>query len=330
MIDPVLDRDPAPDQTATREPVTPVTLSVVVPVSERAAPLRDIYLEYAAAIRAVEPDFEFVFVLDPGFRYQVAPLRELAEAGEPIRTLVAGQTLGETALLNIGVDRARADRILTLPPYYRIIADAIPGLLRRLDDGADLVIARRWPRRDSWVNRFQNRVFHHLLNRLAGGLIRDVACGVRVIRREVLAEIPLYGDFGRFFPILAARDGFVVVEMDAPQHPGDTNPRVYSPGVYVRRLLDVLGLFFLLRFTHKPLRFFGLMGGSVSMVGFAILLVLGVQRLQGQGIAGRPMLLLGVLAVVLGVQAIALGLIGEIIVHLNAPRRPPYRLARPE
>ena len=104
--------------------------------------------------------------------------------------------------------------------------------------------------------------------------------------------------------------------------------RLYSPGIYLRRLLDVLGLFFLLRFTEKPLRFFGLLGSALSVAGGAILLVVLVQRLGGQSLADRPLLLLGVLLAVLGVQAIALGLIGEIIVHLHATRRPSYRVSR--
>ena len=106
--------------------------------------------------------------------------------------------------------------------------------------------------------------------------------------------------------------------------------RIYSPGVYLRRLIDVMGLLFLLRFTDKPLRLFGLVGSVVTLGGAAILGVIFVQRLAGQGAADRPLLLLGVLLLTLGIQAIALGLIGEMIVHLNAPRRRAYRLRPPE
>ena len=101
---------------------------------------------------------------------------------------------------------------------------------------------------------------------------------------------------------------------------------MYSLGVYLRRLIDLLGLVFLVRFTHKPLRFFGLFGSLFSFTGGAILIVLFVQRIGGRGIADRPMLLLGTILFVLGVQAIAMGLIGEIIVHLHASHRRTYRL----
>jgi hypothetical protein len=113
--------------------------------------------------------------------------------------------------------------------------------------------------------------------------------------------------------------------------------RVYSPGVYLRRLIDVVGLLFLLKFTEKPLRFFGLIGSLLSGVGAVLLAVLFVQRLAGESLANRPLLLLAVLLMVLGIQSVALGLIGEMIVHLTASQRRRYRLrtapsrpARPE
>jgi len=112
-----------------------------------------------------------------------------------------------------------------------------------------------------------------------------------------------------------------------PQHPLDLRTRVYSPGIYLRRLLDLFAVFFLVRFREKPLRFFGLTGGLTSLVGFVLLAVLGVQRLAGQPLADRPLLVLSVLLVVLGVQGVALGLVGEIIVHASVRRGVTYRLA---
>jgi hypothetical protein len=244
-----------------------------------------------------------------------------------VRILEFGQGVSETAMLKVGARSARAPIIVTLPPYRQTVADALPTLVRRVDEGAELVVARRWPRRDSLVNRFQNRLLHMAIGRLAGGRLHDVACGVRAMRPKVLAETRVYGDFARFFPLVALREGFLVDEVPAPVHPSATRPRVYGPGTYLRRAIDVLGLTFLLRFTDKPLRFFGLVGSALGVAGGAILLALLIERVFfGGGLSDRPILLLGVLLVVLGVQAIALGLVGEMIVHLNAMRRPLYRL----
>lgn len=302
-------------------------ITVVVTVTERPTALGRLYEANAEALRRAGHRFEFIFVLEPWNAPYAEPLVALRDRGEPIRVLEAAQGLGEASLLRIGVARARADILVSLPGYWRVEPDALPGLIDALTPDVDMVVARRWPRRDSWVNRLQNRVFHGMVQQVSGRGFHDLACGVRVFRRRVLDEVPLYGDFHRFLPLLAERHGFHVVERDVPQHPDDVGRRVYSPGIYARRALDILGVFFLLRFTHKPLRFFGLVGSVLSLVGGVVLAVLLVQRLGGQGIADRPMLLLGVLLVAIGIQAIALGLIGEIVVFLQAPENPPYRIA---
>lgn len=303
-----------------------IAVSVIVPVSERPHDLVDLYRDYSRELGRFEPKHEFVFVSQPWFTKLTEPLKELAAAGESISVFQVGQAVGEAALVKLGAAQSRGDIVLTLPCYRRIVASSLPGLLAALEGGADMAVARRWPRRDSWINRLQNRAFHALLRRSGSGRIHDVACGVRAMRREVLDDIPLYGDYYRFLPLLALREGYKVEEVDCPQHPADLQPRVYSPGVYLRRLIDIFGIFFLLRFTEKPLRFFGLLGAGFSITGGVVLLVLFIERLGGQGIANRPLLLLGVLLFVLGVQAIALGLIGEIIVHLHAPRGRFYRV----
>lgn len=309
-------------------PRTPA-VSVLVTVTERPAPLDELYREYAAPIRASGRTFEFIFVADPWCEHLLRALDPLVDGREPIRVLRASQPLGETTLLRLACSAARGSVVVTLPAYRRVQAAVLPELIERVEEGDEIVLARRWPRRDSLVNRLQHRLFHALTGELAGSRIQDIACGVRAMRRETLGAIPLYGDFARFLPLLAAREGYGIRELDAEQHGDDRTARVYAPGVYARRLIDVLGVFFLLRFTQKPLRFFGLLGSALAGSGALVLAVLVAQRIAGQGIANRPLLLAGVLLVVLGVQAIALGLVGEIIVHLHAPDRPPYRIGRP-
>ena len=130
----------------------------------------------------------------------------------------------------------------------------------------------------------------------------------------------------QFIPALAVREGCRVVEIPLPQHTADARARIYAPGVYVRRLLDIMAFFFLTKFTEKPLRFFGLLGSTFFAAGSVTTLVLLVQRLEGIGIANRPLLLLGVLLLALGVQLVGLGLVGEIIVYLRAPQRRSYQV----
>ncbi len=311
---------------ASLESPSGTSVSVLVPVSERPESLAELYKEYLAPLRALSYTYEFVFVVPVWFRPLAAPLAELIARGEPIRVLEVGERVGEASMLKLGAESCRYPIVVTLPCYARIKASALPDLIAGVEQGADLVVARRWPRRDPWINRLQNRAFHALLSGLAGDKIHDVACGVRAIRREVLSDIPLYGDFHRFLPLLALREGYRVEEIPTPQHPHDAIPRVHGPGIMIRRVIDVLGLTFLIRFTDKPLRFFGVLGATLAGGGALLLLVLLIERLQGEGIANRPLLLLAVLLVTMGIQSIALGLVGEIIVHLSASKRRSYRV----
>ncbi len=305
-------------------------ISVIVPVVERPEPLVALYEEFSKPLVEMGVAFEFVFVAHPWFSALTEPLAALADGGAPVRLIESGYSVGETKLLMIGAAACRGRIVITLPAYRQVEAAVLPALVRRVEQGADLAVAWRFPRVDAPVNRIQNQILHLLLGSLSDGRIHDVACGVRAMRTEFLRELPLYGDFARFLPLLAHREGYLVEQVKTPVHAGAMAARVYAPGVYLRRFIDVMGLLFLLRFTEKPLRLFGLVGSIVTMMGAAILALIFVQRLAGQGAADRPLLLLGVLLLTLGVQAIALGLIGEMIVHLNAPRRRAYRLRAPE
>jgi len=301
-------------------------VSVIVLVNERAESLVELYEEYSAPLRTNGIDHEFIFVAQPWFSRLLEPVRSLARNGTPIRAVELAQPSTEATLVKVGAKVAQGDILVTLPSYRRVEASALPTLIEQVEAGVDLALARRWPRSDSWINRIQSRLFHALLGRLSGERLEDVACGVRAMRPELLDQITIYGDFYRFLPLFALREGYRVAEFDCPQHPKDRGRRIYSPGVYLRRMIDVLGLYFLLRFTDKPLRFFGLIGSVVCLAGAGILVVLLAQRLAGYGIADRPLLLLGVVLLVLGTQAVALGLMGEIIVHLHASGRRGYRL----
>ena len=312
--------------SAGPEAVSPAGVSVVVPVAERPWALDAVYRTYAPAVRGLGEPFEFVFVVSPWARGMTGALRVLQAAGEPVRILEVGQRAGESAMLRAAAPQVRGDVVVTLPPYPRVDPSALPALVRAVRAGADLASARR-SRPTAFLNRLQNRAFHLLLRAGSGTRFLDVASGVRAMRRRVLEEVPLYGDFFRFLPLLTEAEGFRVQEVEVPRHPDDARTRVYAPGIYVRRLLDLLAFFFVTRFTQKPLRFFGLLGSVFAAAGGLVLVILLVQRLGGRDLADRPMLVLGVLLFVVGVQAVSIGLVGEIIVHFGASERRLYRVA---
>jgi glycosyltransferase involved in cell wall biosynthesis len=300
-------------------------VSVVVPVVERTDDLMGVYRAFARELESRSEEFEFLFVFDGRF----APPPELVALSrekEGVRILRFAREFGETAALRIGIEKSRGDLVLTLPAYFQVQPEGVGRLLDAIAAGADMAVANRSPRLDSWLNRMQSRLFHRIVGGVTDQQFHDMACGVRAMRRTVAEALPLYGDLHRFIPALAVREGYRVDEVPLAQHPDDARIRVYSPGVYFRRLIDIAAFFFLAKFTERPLRFFGLVGSVFLMSGAALSLVLLVQRFEGQGIANRPALLLAVLLVALGVQLIGLGLVGEIIVHLRAPHRRAYRV----
>jgi glycosyltransferase involved in cell wall biosynthesis len=300
-------------------------ISVVIPVVERSDDVTAVYQAFSRELDARGHDHEFLLVFD-GRCTPPTELVELSRDNPGLRILQFAREFGETAALRLGVEKSRGDVVLTLPAYFQVQPESIGLLLDAVASGADMAVANRSPRLDSWLNRMQSRMFHSIIGGVSGQRFHDMACGVRAMRRSVAEALPLYGDLHRFIPALALREGYSVQELALPQHPSDAQARVYRPGVYVRRLLDIAAFFFLAKFTEKPLRFFGLVG-SLFLTGGAVLgLVLLIQRFEGQGIANRPALLLAVLLVALGVQLIGLGLVGEIIVHLRAPHRRGYRV----
>jgi glycosyltransferase involved in cell wall biosynthesis len=317
--------EPTSDTSSTGTAADPALVSVIVPVVERADNLMAVYHAFARELDARPEDYEFIFIFDGGL---TPPLEmvALARENENVRLLRFARSFGETAALRLGIEKSRGDLVITLPAYFQVQPEGILLLLEAIAGGADMVVASRSPRLDSWLNRLQSHAFHSILASVSDQRFHDMACGVRAMRRNVAEALPLYGDLHRFIPALALREGFRVEEVSVPQHPGDARTRLYRPGVYLRRLLDIAAFFFLAKFTEKPLRFFGLVGSLFLSAGTVLSLVLFIQRVEGQGIANRPALLLAVLFLALGVQLMGLGLVGEIIVHLRAPHRRAYRV----
>jgi glycosyltransferase involved in cell wall biosynthesis len=310
----------------TRERSTEQLISLIVPVVRRADDLTAIHDAFAAVVSTVTTRYEFLFVFDGPFGPPPDALVARSRSDHRLRILCFAHGFGETAALRAGIQASRGSILVTVPPYFQVQAQGLLQLLEALRNGADVVVARRSPRRDGWFNHLQSSAFHALVHSVAGGRFHDLGCGVRVMRRDVAESIPLYGDLHRFIPELAFRDGYRVSEIPLPQHAADARLRIYTPGIYVRRLLDIMAFFFLAKFTEKPLRFFGLLGSTFFVAGGLITLPLLVQRLSGVGVANRPLLLIGVLLLALGVQLVGLGLVGEIIVSLRAPHRRVYRV----
>lgn len=301
-------------------------LSVIVPVGSRRADIKPLYYQYKAGVSAIGMPFEFIFVLDGPLEDAARGLDELLRSGEDVTIVTLTRQFGEAAALMAGFERAAGDAILTLPAYHQIEPQDIRKLVAALT-ACDVVIGRRWPRYGNFIDRMRRAAFHGLVNFVTGSRLRDLGCGARVMRRQVFEEIDLYGDQHRFIPILATRLGFRIGEVDVRQSAQDRFARVYRPREYARQLLDVFSIFFLVRFTKKPLRFFGMLGAATFSIGAVLIAYLCVDRLFfAEKLADRPALLLAALLVVLGMQIFALGLLGELIIFTHARGMKDYRV----
>jgi len=300
-------------------------LSVIIPVTERLDPVSELFRDYKRGVEATGLDYEFIYIIDGEQPEVLNELTRLQES-EQLTIITLAKKFGEATALNAAFGKASGNIILTLPAYQQIETDDIPRLITSLVD-CDMVLARRWPRRDSLMNRLQSKLFNSLLRLSTDLKIHDAGCSARAFSRNVIDEIQLYGDLHRFFPVMAHRQGFRVNEINVTQAQKDTHSRIYSPGLYVRRLLDLLTIFFLIKFTKKPLRFFGLVGTTLFGLGVISSLYLIAERLFFDvGLADRPALFLSSLLIVLGVQIIAIGLIGEIIIFTHAKDIKEYKI----
>jgi glycosyltransferase involved in cell wall biosynthesis len=304
----------------------PVDVSAIVPVGGRFADPVELYAEYRAGLEALGRSYEIIFVLDGPREKFAAGLKRLAAGGASFTVVGLTRPFGEATALMAGFEQAKGQVIVTLPAYHQIDAAELPKLVAALQD-SDLAIARRWPRAGGPFDRMRRGAFHGLLGSVTGLKFRDLGCGARACDRRVLEEIQLYGDQHRFLPVLADRKGFRVREIDVRQSAKDHHEGLYEPRVYARGFLDIFTVFFLVRFTKKPLRFFGMIGVSLFAVGALLVSWLVIERLFfGQELTQRPALLLSTLLVVLGLQLFALGLLGELIIFTHAKQIRDYQI----
>ncbi len=314
---------PASDQSSG------IKVSLIVPVTERCENLLEIYRVHRDVLDRRGGASEWIFVLDEGFERDGDMVRALAQEDNFVRVIQLSRAFGEATALGVGFEQAEGDIVVSLPSYFQTIPDGLDALLDALEGDCDVAIARRWPRHDSWINKLQNSVFHSVVRRFTGVTFHDLGCGLKALKKKVAREIPLYGDLHRFLPLLAYQRGFRVREIDVPQHQADQSTRLYKPGIYLRRLLDILTIVFLFKFTKKPLRFFGLIGSGLFALGVGVSSYLALERLMGvSALADRPILILGVLLMVLGVQTASIGLLGEIIIFTHARKMKDYAIEK--
>jgi dolichol-phosphate mannosyltransferase len=230
-----------------------------------------------------------------------------------VRVVRLRRNFGKAAALAAGFGQAQGETVVTIDADLQDDPAEIPRLLVKLDEGFDLVSGWKSRRRDPLRRRILSRVFNWVTGRVSGLRLHDMNCGLKAYRAEVVRGMPLYGELHRFIPVLAQYRGFRVAELPVNHRAREHGRSRYGIERYVRGFLDLLTVSFIGRYRHRPLHLFGGLGLILGVIGFAILIYLTVVKALGHSIGERPLLTLGVLLVVVGLQFFSLGLISEML-----------------
>jgi glycosyltransferase involved in cell wall biosynthesis len=286
---------------------------------------------YEGALLDLGKSFEVILVDDGVAGEFLGYVEKVTRERPNFRGIRFRRGFGESVGIATAVSMARGRYIITTTWYQQVGVDAVRGALELLESkDYDYVAVRRTRRVDSALARLQSWAFNTYTRILTKADLHDLNCSFRAFRREVVAELSYHGDLFRFLSILAIQKGFRVIEIPV-QHEREEGPSTFfNVGLIGRRLLDILSLFFLIKFTKKPLRFFGMVGALFLLLGVAICAFMAYQKLSrtDYSLADKPMLVLGVFLVVLGVIVGSIGLIGEIIIFLQGREFRDYHVDR--
>jgi len=295
-------------------------ISVVVPVRDEEHTVDALHEQLVAALEGRGEQWETVFVDDGSRDGTHAALVRLHDRAENVKVVRLRRNAGKAAALDAGFREAEGDIVVTIDGDLQDDPAEIPRLLAKLDEGFDLVTGWKARRNDPVARRVLSRVFNSVTGRLAGLRLHDMNCGLKAFRAEVARELDLYGELHRFIPVLAHDLGFRVTEIAVNHRPREHGRSRYGMERYFRGFLDLLTVTFMSRYRHRPLHLFGGLGLLLSSVGGAILVYLTVVKLTGEAIGRRPLLLLGVLLVVVGIQFLSLGLLSELVTSQHRER----------
>jgi len=303
-------------------------ISVVIPVYNEEANVRPLYSRLKQTLEDVGRSYEVVVVDDGSTDGSLEILKELCGQDSLLKIVRLRRNFGQTAAFSAGFDQISGDVVVTLDADLQNDPADIPLLLAKIEEGYDVVSGWRKNRKDTFLTRrFPSMVANALISQVTGVKLHDYGCSLKAYRREVVDNISLYGDLHRFIPALASWMGISLVEVPVAHQARRFGKSKYGLSRTARVILDLLTVRFLLSYSTRPIHIFGSLGIAAAFVGGVVTAYLGYVRLILQrSIAERPLLLLGILLLVVGVQFITMGLLGELVVRTyhEARNRPIY------
>jgi len=317
---PKLKRSRLPDR-----PVSGFKLSVVIPLYNEAESLVSLHAEICAACDGNRIPFEAVYVDDGSTDGSFQVLERLHRMDPRAKAIQLRKNCGKSEALAAGFQAATGDVVVTMDADLQDDPLEIPNLLAKLDEGFDLVSGWKKTRRDPLSKRLPSKFFNRTTAILTGLRLHDFNCGLKAYRREVAKTVQVYGELHRYIPALAKWHGFKVAEIVVNHRRRKYGKTKFGASRYLYGMLDLITVMFLGRFTRRPLHLFGSIGFIFSLAGGAVTLYLIVLRITHRiFLSNRPLLFIGIVLLILGIQFVSIGLLGEMITRSNASEhRPP-------
>ncbi len=304
-----------------------MTISVVIPLYNEEENVAELHRRVKSAMYGTGKEYEVIYVDDGSTDRTLPLLQDIQSADRNAVVLSLRRNFGQTAAFAAGFDYARGDVIVTLDGDLQNDPDDIPKLLELIPEN-DIVSGWRKKRKDPFLSRRLPSVMANwLISKVTGVTLHDYGCSLKAYRREVVKNLKLYGEMHRFIPAVANWYGVKIAEVETTHHPRLRGKSKYGISRTVRVVLDLITVKFLQSFSTKPLQFFGPIGLLSGLIGLLISFYLTVEKVfLGRDIGGRPLLLLGALLIIVGIQFIGMGLLGEMMVRVyhETQKKPIY------
>jgi len=293
-------------------------VTILIPLYNEEESLRELVDAIDAAMTPTGNPWELLFVNDGSTDGSLEILRDIHGDRDNVEVISFGRNCGKAAGLAVGFAAAEGDVVVTMDADLQDDPAEIPGMIAILEEGYDLVSGWKKERHDPLSKRIPSKLFNGVTRMVSGLSLHDMNCGLKAYRREVVKTIRVYGELHRYTPVLAHFAGFRVTETVVRHHARKFGQSKYGIERFARGGFDLLTVLFLRRYLTRPLHFFGMLGSILFLGGFGIGAYLTIVKIMGGAIGRRPLLTLGILLIVVGVQFVSLGLLGEMVANLRS------------
>ncbi len=307
--------DAKPRQHSLHKPYTNDRISIVIPLYNEEESIKPLYSQIRNVFENTRRPYEIVFVDDGSTDKSLVRIREICRVDRRSKYISFQKNYGKSAALQMGFKAATGGIIITMDADLQDDPKEIPHLIRKLNEGYDLVSGWKKKRFDPFVKKFSSKFFNFTTRVISGIKIHDFNCGLKAYRKEAADSILVYGELHRYMPVLAHWNGFSVTEVEVRHHPRMYGKTKFGISRFFKGFVDLLTVVFLTRYIKRPMHLFGFLGAIATFAGIGVNGYLTYEWIMGQPLSNRPMLFLGMLLIIVGVQFFSTGLLGELMVH---------------